>query len=692
MSPSSRSVAPGVTETASSLVIEQPNGQPLSLRKPWCEAGVPVPAEEPRWPEEYFDEIMGATSDLLGERVLAQGEPSYEAVADLLPPLLDYSFTGCEGTLIRPVVDARGRVEGLDGTADSRCRPRGPSRWGWLGGRPPVLCVLTWEADGPTESLIFTAPGTDGRAEIWFRQRRWPNGEPEDTFRRSGTGEACAGRFYTLLAEVHLADPSAQGLPVELPEADVVEAAGTMLALARLTFRGVLPRYGVGGYDLEMHNSFPPALLSLAETLLAWGETAAARNLVDHYLSRYARPDGTLDYYGPALAEYGQLLTLIALIVQRTDAWPWFRARLPLVRPLWRRLLDLQERSRATYAEEPRHCCLIPGLPEADYHGDEAQWKTFYYSGDVWVARGLLSMGSVLESASLSGLRAEGALLSAAGSEHRAAVVSSLSQVMGDSPDYVPPGPDQPEPLTNLTANTHASYCNYRYFPEMLSAGVLPEDVMRRALRWRRHHGGEVLGMTRFGHQLDDWPAAHYARALLETDEADRYLLLLYSHWAHHCGRGHLASYEQVSLRPDEQGRRYAMAGQVVPCQVQVPLMLRWALLYEDRDANRLWLCRAIPRRWLQARKRVALRPLPTRFGEVGFTLEMSTDEAGTCVLTLPPAPLEAEIRLRLRAPGERRLTGACHGDTPLSVTDDTVRLPAGLSGAAEVRFTLARR
>jgi len=40
--------------------------------------------------------------------------------------------------------------------------------------------------------------------------------------------------------------------------------------------------------------------------------------------------------------------------------------------------------------------------------------------------------------------------------------------------------------------------------------------------------------MTRFEERLDDWPALHVARALLELDEIERYLLLLYAHGLHH--------------------------------------------------------------------------------------------------------------------------------------------------------------
>ena len=235
---------------------------------------------------------------------------------------------------------------------------------------------------------------------------------------------------------------------------------------------------------------------------------------------------------------------------------------------------------------------------------------------------------------------------------------------------YVPPGPEQQEPIERFTPERHPSYCNYRYLLEMLSAGVLPTELVGKVVAWRRSHGGELLAGTRFEQQMDDWPALHYARGLLETDDVDHYLLLMYGHWAHHCSQGTLSSYEQVRIEPDEFGTRRMVAGQVVPCQVMVPTMLRWGLLYEEREADVLWLCRAIPRRWLAPGEQVALRGVPTRFGKVSFSLRVAESGSVLVKLRLPDRGCTAEIRLRLRTPGggadsvreRRRPAGARRG------------------------------
>jgi len=226
----------------------------------------------------------------------------------------------------------------------------------------------------------------------------------------------------------------------------------------------------------------------------------------------------------------------------------------------------------------------------------------------------------------------------------------------------------------------------------MISAGILDKATMRKVFAWRRAHGGELLGLTLFMGHLDDWPALHYARALLELDEADRYLLLMYAHWAHHCARGTWASYEQVAIRPDESGLRRKVAGQVLPCQVMVPVMVRWALVYEERDADTLWLCRAIPRRWLARGQRLVVDRVPTRFGVVSYSIQVPNEHQAIIVLRLPNEGLPARVKLRLRAPLGKRLVRVTMDGAGLKVTKETVTLPPGLAGQVSLQAEFAPR
>jgi hypothetical protein len=89
-------------------------------------------------------------------------------------------------------------------------------------------------------------------------------------------------------------------------------------------------------------------------------------------------------YYGPALAEYGQLLSLCAHYVDLTGDARWWLRREPALRRIWGRLLALRREAVADEDAPPNARGLIAGLPEADYQGDAAQWREYYYSGDAW--------------------------------------------------------------------------------------------------------------------------------------------------------------------------------------------------------------------------------------------------------------------------------------------------------------------
>ena len=669
-----------VCERSDAIIYSVGEEEVCRLRKP------PAPVEQPnpaRWADGYFDGLKDALDDPLGEQVLAGGEPTFEAVARLLPPLRDLAFLGDDASLERLEATPEGAIVGRE---DLPSPPAGELVGaGLLDGWLPALVHEYVDGAEPRELLQFAVLGQQGRLDLWRRAKRGAGFGATFTYTRNAEPVA-ADEFYARLLSLwqHWRRFVEEGLTVELPEADLQTAAQGMLVLGTLTFRGLLSRYGVGWYDkLEAH-SFPPTIIFLVQALLAWGHGDRARELLGRYLARYVKEDGTLDYYGPAVAEYGQLLALAADVARVTGDRRWLLGQLTTLRPLWQRLLGLRAQTLEQYPPNDPHRGLIPGLPEADYHDQDAQWQTFYYSGDVWVARGLREVGEALQRLEDPGLHAEGAALVAQAETYRRDILASVQTAMSEHPDYVPPGPDQTAPIARMTPDRHASYCNYRYLLEMVSAGVLPNALVTKVALWRRGHGGELLAGTRFLQEMDDWPALHYARGLLESDDIEHYLLLMYGHWAHHCSQGTLSSYEEVLIEPDDSGTRRLRAGQVVPCQVMVPTMLRWALVYEERDANVLWLAKALPRRWLQPGQKVKITDVPTRFGEVGFTIRRTSATEAEATLRLPKSGLPAELRLRLRTEAGN-IASAKLGLQALTVAGEVVHLPAGLKGKVRV-------
>ena len=136
------------------------------------------------------------------------------------------------------------------------------------------------------------------------------------------------------------------------------------------------------------------------------------------------------------------------------------------------------------------------------------------------------------------------------------------------------------------------AYANYRYYPEMLSAMLLPTELADSTVAMREALGGEILGMTRFLDHIDNWPVLNYARFLIETDRIEKYLLLLYAHTAHHGQPELMTYYEQVGIN----GRVYA--NDCLPSLTTTPIMLSWCFAYERIDNGVLRLLSAIPKEW----------------------------------------------------------------------------------------------
>jgi hypothetical protein len=222
------------------------------------------------------------------------------------------------------------------------------------------------------------------------------------------------------------------------------------------------------------------------------------------------------------------------------------------------------------------------------------------------------------------------------------------------------------KPFGTMTQDRFASYTNYRYWVEMLSSGFLRPQWHDWIIAYRTSHGGELLGMTRFSGHLDDWPYAGYAYGLLIRDRADHYLLAFYGDLANHRMRGTFTAYEQVAIRG--LGGRSYRADYCVPAQLVTPLMARWMLVFEERDAPVLWLCRATPRRWLVQGQGISVRRATTRWGPVSFAVTPQDDGLIRAEIELPCTDSPVELLLRLRTPGGKRirsvtLNGRMHTD-----------------------------
>lgn len=328
----------------------------------------------------------------------------------------------------------------------------------------------------------------------------------------------------------------------------------TGLAHIDLTFQGDHPKYGVKRYAESIHDGFPPTIIAAVDALSAWGLHARAAQLFRYWLTHFVRDDGTIDYYGPSISEYGMLLDTGALLLERAGGQGWWEDGFPALDRMARHLLRLR-------AEAEKADGLLSGVPEADTRKDVGK----YFHNNAWAAKGLSRWAEACGRAGASPATSAPTMRDVASATARDTLAAIARTWPQDANDWwLPP---QVEPVARpefLTASTLGSYTNYRYWPELLSSGLLPSALADRVVASRLRAGGQFCGMTRLGSGLDDWPLAEYLTGLQHLGRREDFLLSLYGHVAYHQAGGHLTAYEQISAPPCRERAPYCLPAQLV--------------------------------------------------------------------------------------------------------------------------------
>lgn len=618
-------------------------------------------------PPDYSDRILNAQADVLGLEATPNGdEPSYQALAGLLPPLRTYTFLGTTSSRLKVIVWPDGRLglgvrdRKLDGVLfDPAARLGIPlsgsflaTKQGLIGGHLPVIDYgYSGAAHSRYEEIAFGAGGEELQTFVCLRSN-----EGKRTFWRLPGNQPLANgsEFYRALLAVQQEWERffTQGMSVEIPEARVSDSTKAAIVRALISEVGLQPKYGVGKYSAAIHDTFPPTTILLNGCLLDWGFTAEVKARLAYYLTHFVRPDGTFDYYGPALSEYGQMLTLAARYVQVTGDTRWLQENLPALQRITGSIELQVDASRHHASPASPDYGLLYGAAEADTRED----KRFYFSSATWCWRGLEEMGHLLSEV---GQRNRDASLEQLGNHlltetdtFRGSVLAALGRAFQKNamPAFLPPDAGPEKPFERMTENELASYSNYRYWPEMLSSGLLPPELRDAVINYRTSHGGEVGGTTRLEDVLDDWPYANYAWGLLEAGQIEHYLLGFYGHLAFHQAPGTFTAYESVAIK-GASTRDYS-GDYCVPTQLVGPQMLRWMIAWEPWDSKDLWLGRAVPEKWFETG--FSARHIPTQWGPIDFAV-VPNDKGFTAQVEIasPHPELHVHIFFRTIPKGE---------------------------------------
>jgi len=327
----------------------------------------------------------------------------------------------------------------------------------------------------------------------------------------------------------------------------------TGLAHIDATFDGDRPKYGVGVYERPEHDGFPPTIIATIDALSAWGLNERAATLFRYWLKTFVRDDGTINYYGPSISEYGQLLHTARLLEERAGADGWWQDGF---RPL-DRIAEMLLAIRADTGEDG----LIAGVPEADTRKQVSK----YFHNNGWVVKGLRDWAELCKRRNADATTKPDVVAAAAGELSEDTLLAIRATWPADPNDWwLSPRVEPTERPARVTGTRDASYTNYRYWPELLSSGVLPAPLANRVVNSRLTAGGQFCGMTRFQGHLDDWPLAEYLNGLWALGRKNDFLLSLYGHIAYHQAEGHLTAYEQVTFPPGKKKADYCLPSQLV--------------------------------------------------------------------------------------------------------------------------------
>jgi len=330
----------------------------------------------------------------------------------------------------------------------------------------------------------------------------------------------------------------------------------TGLAHIDATFQGDHPKYGTGTYSQTEHDGFPPVIISAVDALSAWGMNNRAAQLFHYWLKNFVKPDGTFNYYGPSISEYGQILNTAAILEERAGGDGWWEEGFSKLNLISEYLLRLES---SALKEDG----LISGIPEADTLEQVAK----YFHNNAWVVKGLKQWARLCEKTRSTPNTSIETIWNITQKLKQDTLSAIWARWPTESSDWW-----LPARLGNITRphymtdGTEASYTNYRYWPELLSSGILPVDLANRVVDARLNGGGQFCGMTRFLDHMDDWPLTEYLYALWALGRKDDFLMSLFGHISYHQCQGHLTAYEQFNFPGDPRGSK--SADYCMPCQL----------------------------------------------------------------------------------------------------------------------------
>ena len=453
---------------------------------------------------------------------------------------------------------------------------------------------------------------------------------------------------------------------------------------------GVYPKYGAVDRDYygSEYDGFQDIFTASVYTNLELGRFEQCKEILDNYLSEYTDAKGMINMRGPETAQYGLTLSLIARYLNYTKDMALIRKHHAKIEATAAGLLAMHDVSLKLPPSD-RGYGLIAGWSESDAclaPRPEIWWKP-YYANSAFAVRGLRDLsrvwGGINAKLAQDWSRRSDALLDA--------TLKSIDKwTMNEKqPPYVPllPGSMLTFKEAMRTERPSEQQWPHRPYAELLMADVLPHAMAHKVVDTMRAYGATTMGvLANVGgggnRSILGFIAYGFAEMLIRLDRIEEYLLFCYGHRYHDHSPGSWTAGEVAGLGPGKPTF-------CIPAQQTIPCVVRWMLVIEDHDEDRLYLAKGVPRAWVASGKPIGIDQAPTRWGRVNLNLQNRPQSKSVVTnVELGSAAAPKELYVKLRMPLANAVKTATVNGRPATIGGvhrDTVIIQTGHERRFEV-------
>jgi len=649
-------------------------------------------------------DIGMAGADLLADKLLANGDPSEDEVRRAAPPM---NSAHREGSNVRPTwntfVGTRECGDTMPVYPSGNTRTYHPVQYfkeltqerankryeGLVGGwMPAVRKVMLGDNDSHYEVIVFGDVLAKDRfiVQTWHRTAHIENGKiakveygysyPAYTRRRHDPGPEEFYRGMLEFAEYwerQLHDVT----PLTLPNTSWSNMARYAFVKEQMVRPGgVYPKYGAVDRDYygPEYDGFQDIFTMSFYANMECGRFDQARDVFDNYFSDFTEDKGLINMRGPETAQFGLTLSLIARYFNYTQDRTLLTKHRAKIEATAALLAELHDEALKLSSSDPGYG-LIHGWCESDacLAADPSVWWKPYFANSAFTIRGWRDAAATWRKLKFTGYEALSNDWQRRSEQLQHELVKSIdANTKRDmTPPYIGPLPGAKLTFRESLEKERPSeqQWTHRCYAELLQPDVLPAEQANRIIDCMRAYGATTIGVVANvgranpnGRAILGFISYGYARTLLRLGRIEEYLLFLYAHRYHDHSRGSWTAGEVSGITGG--GALFC-----IPAQQTIPLLVRWMLVFEDSDEDRLHFGRALPRDWVASGKTIGIEDAPTRWGRVSYRL--APGESGSLVATIAlPAKgdLPKELYVSFRVPTGKSITGATANGTAVTL------------------------